>query len=932
MSCVAGAIAATPPAGAKVATKPATSSAAALPAGVERLDSRGGITEYRLRSNGMNILLSPNHAAPVITFEVVYHVGSRDEAPGSTGSAHLLEHLLFNKSTANFGKANGKRTFQEVLSEAGADFGSTNMTTWFDRMTGYSTLPADRLELAMQIEADRLGRALLLDSERQPEMSVVRNEYEIGENNPEEALDKAVIGAAIVAHPYHWSTIGYRSDIEGVSTAKLREHYEHFFHPDNSTAILVGDFDTQAALAMFAREFGAFPKSATPIPKVITQEPPQEGERRVVVRRPGQVGLVELAYLRPGALDPDFVVLDVLQAILGTGVNSRLYQALVEPGITTDVSVANFTLRDPYPFTVTATVATGVDPQRAEDTVKAALAKVAREGVTDDELRRAASQIEVSVIRSRDGTYPFASSLGEAVASADWKWFVGYIDAIRQVTAADVKRVAAKYFVPDHATVGWFVPLSGEAAAAATITTAPAARAVGAEAGKGETSATGSTAMSSPPPAGGPTSAARTFAQRTLHRELRNGIVLDIVENHALPTVAIQASVRAGGMAAPAGKPALPALTAMMLNRGTRSTDKRAITERLDRVGAQLDISSGPNDATASGAGLSRDSDVLLETLADELLNPAFPDSELAKAKLELRAEVLRSFDITQQRAIDRASQLVFPPGHPYRAAGKEAMLGSIDQTQVADLRAFHHERYVGSSLVISIVGDVTAAGVAARVEKLLGGLPRGERPSYAAGRTPLAAPAREVITMKGKANLDLMYSHASGLRRNDPDFEAALIANAVLGQSALTARLGKRIRDTEGLSYTLWSRFRWTDELDGIWLTDIKLAPQNLAKAMNSAREVMDEYAKTGPTPAEVAAQQSFLAGNYQVQLASNTGIANALIDAEKFGLGPAYLDEYPARIRAVTRDQVLAAMRAHLKPSAASIIVAGDVESLPK
>ena len=193
-------------------------------------------------------------------------------------------------------------------------------------------------------------------------------------------------------------------------------------------------------------------------------------------------------------------------------------------------------------------------------------------------------------------------------------------------------------------------------------------------------------------------------------------------------------------------------------------------------------------------------------------------------------------------------------------------------------------------------------------------------------------APQRELITMKGKANLDLTYSHASRIRRTDPDFDAALIANAVLGQSALTARLGKRIRDTEGLSYTMWSRYQLTDDLDGIWITDIKLAPQNLAKAMKSAREVMDEYAANGPTAEEVEAQKSFFAGNYQVQLATNAGIANALLIAERFGFGPAYLDAYPQRMRSVTREQVLQAMHAHLAPKSASVIVAGDVDALPQ
>jgi zinc protease len=900
-----------------------------LPPGIEQLESRGGITEYRLRSNGMKILLSPNHAAPVITFMVVYHVGSRNEAPGNTGSAHLLEHLLFNKSTKNFGKANGKRTFQEVLAEAGADFGSTNMTTWFDRMTGYSTLPSDRLELAMKIEADRLGRGLLLDSERQPEMSVVRNEYEIGENDPGEALDKAVIGAAITAHPYHWSTIGYRSDIEGVSTEKLREHYENFFHPDNATALLVGDFEPGEALTMFAREFGTFPKSKKPIPQVITVEPPQEGERRVVVRRPGQVGLVEIAYLRPGSQHADFVPLDVAQAIAGFGVNSRLHQALVEKQLASNVAASNPTLRDPYPFVVYATVAPGVAHQKVEDAIKAVLAKIAKDGVSAAEVARAKSQIEVSVIRARDGTYPFASSLGEAVASADWKWFVDYVDLLNRVKPEDVQRVAAAYFVPDHATVGWFVPETEAPAAAAGAGGAASRRGADVEPDQAPAGAARARSAAAAPPAAGD---ARTFAERTVRRELPNGIVLTVVENHAVPTVALQGIVLAGQVHAPAGRPAVPQLTAMMLNRGTKKADKRAIGERLDRVGAQLTVANGAMHATLDGSGLSRDLPLLLETLAEELLEPAFADSELAKAKLEMRAGLLQLDDNTRQRGIDRATQIVFAEGHPNRAAGKVAMLAGVDAAKAADLRAFHRDRYVGAGMYVAIVGDVDAADVIARFERLFTALPRGKKPAFAIARTVPGTPVREAITMKGKANLDLIYAHASGLARTDPDFDAALIANAVLGQSALTARLGKRIRDTEGLSYTMYSRFLLSDVIDGMWLTNIRLAPQNLAKAMHSAREVMEEYAKNGPTDAEVEAQKSFFAGNFQVQLGSNTGVAAALTLAEKFGFGPAYLDTYPAKIRAVTWTQVVEAMRAHLDPAAASVIVAGDAEEVPE
>ncbi|HET7731239.1 MAG TPA: insulinase family protein, partial [Usitatibacter sp.] len=545
----------------------------ALPPNVERVETFRGVSQYRLKSNGMTIVLLPDRTSPVFTFMVVYHVGSRNESPGNTGSAHLLEHMIFNKSTENFGRARGHKTFQEVLYEAGADAGSSNMTTWYDRMNGYSTLPSDKLETAMRIEADRLGRALILDSERQSEMSVVRNEFEIGENNPGQALGKAVIAAAIQAHPYHWSTIGYRSDIEGVTTEKLREHYKTYFHPDNAEAILVGDFDPETALAMFDREFGGFPRAPHPIPKVITVEPPQEGERRVLVRRPGTLNLVMIGYIRPGGLHPDFIALEVLQSILSEGVNSRMHQALVEKGLATNVSANNFTLRDPFPMLLSATVSPGRSPQEVEDVIKSTLAEIVAKGVTEAEVRRAQQQIEVQIVRSRDGTYNLAQALGEAVASTSWKWFLTYVDAIKAVTAADVQRVAAAYMIPEHATVGWFVPVAAAPRKPEVALAPPVA-------------APAPAAAPEPPARPAAPAEAKPFAQRTIRKVLPNGIILDIVENRAVPTVAIRGLALAGDTAAPAGQPALPALAARMLARGTATRTKEQIGALLDDVGA----------------------------------------------------------------------------------------------------------------------------------------------------------------------------------------------------------------------------------------------------------------------------------------------------------------------------------------------------------
>jgi zinc protease len=908
----------------------AATTAAALPPNVEQLETFRGVTQYRLKSNDMKIVLVPNHTAPVFTFYVVYHVGSRNEAPGNTGSAHLLEHMLFNKSTENFGKAKGHRTFQEVLHDAGADFGSSNMTTWYDRMNGYSTLPSDKLDLAMKIEADRLGRALILDTERQSEMSVVRNEYEIGENNPSQALFKAVVGTAIQAHPYHWDTIGYRSDIEGVSTDKLREHYRNFFWPDNSEAILVGDFDTEQALTTFDREFGSLPKSTKPIPQVITVEPPQEGERRVVVERPGAVGIVELGYIRPGDMHPDYIPLDVLTSILTDGVNSRLYRAIVESGLATDINAYNFELRDPFPLLIEATVATGKPHQDVENAIKAALAEIVAKGVTDDEVKAAQKRIEVAVTKSRDGTYPYASNLAEAVASADWKWFLSYVDNVKAVTTADVNRVATTYLVPKHATVGWFVPSTDAKPSLAPKTEA-------ADAGRTSTSAVAErprSATETPVAAKKSKQTPSTFAARTTRKVLSNGIILDVVENHAVPTVAIRGIVKAGDAFAPADKPGLPQLTALMLERGTKSRTKEQITRLLDDAGAVRSYTAGLTEVTVNASGLSRDLSMLLEVVSEELKSPAFAPDELAKAKKEMEANVLRGADNTLQRAMERLNQTVFPAGHPYHPAGRDRMLASVTALSADDLRDFHATRYNGSSTIIAIVGDIDTAKTLTVAEKLLGRIAKGQAVTLAttARTQPAEKGIRDVVTMPGKANMNIIFGTASGLRRTDPDYEAALIGNGALGQDSLSSRIGKRVRDTEGLSYNLYSRFGQTDEVDGIWYTNVNVAPQNLAKAIKSSREEIERFQTEGITDDELAAQKSFFAGNYNVQLGSNNGIAAALVTAEKYGYGPKYLDEFPARVRAVTREQVNAAMKAHFFPAKLNLIVAGDLEKLPE
>jgi zinc protease len=364
------------------------------------------------------------------------------------------------KGTAEFNRDNSTAV-AAVLEALGARF---NATTWFDRTNYYETIPSDRIEVAVRIEASRMRGSYLRDSDRVPEMTVVRNEYERGENSPFQVLYKETFATAFREHPYHHPTIGWRADIEGVSTERLKEFYDVFYHPNNATAMLIGDFEEGDALATIAGHFGRIPRSSRPIPEVYTTEPPQEGERRFVIRRAAQVAWLALSWRTVAARHPDTPALALLGNVLGGGLTSRLHLALVEKSLALSVTVVPWQLRDPALFSVFAPVRPGVAPDVVERTIREETARVAREGVAEAEAAKARTQIEAEVVFERDSTDQVAASLSEAIAVADWEWYADYPDMVRRVTTDDIRRVAASYFVDDGLTAGLYLPKEPRAA------------------------------------------------------------------------------------------------------------------------------------------------------------------------------------------------------------------------------------------------------------------------------------------------------------------------------------------------------------------------------------------------------------------------------------------------------------------------------------
>jgi zinc protease len=435
-------------------------SARALAAPVEApgfsyVKSLGGIDEYRLDSNGLQVLLMPDHSAPVVTFNVTYRVGSRNEVTGSTGSTHLLEHLMF-KGSEHYNDSAGN-SVKEYLERVGGEY---NATTYLDRTNYYATVGRDALEGYVAIEADRMRNLWLRESDRQSEMTVVRNEFERGKNDPHNPLREEITAAAYEALPYHHSTIGWRSDIEHVPIEKLRDFYNTFYWPDNATVTVVGDIEPKAMLAMIRRYYGVYTKAPHPIPIVYTEEPEQTGPRRVVVKKPGELGSVSIAHKIPNGLNPDQPAIAVMDSILSGGKDSRLYRALVDKGLALTARASSGTLHDMSLHFMTANLAPGAAHGQAEKALLEQIELIKTQGVTAEEVAQARQKYRADRTYRLDGTDSIVGELNEWIATGDWTQFVRFPDAVEKVTPADVQRVANVYLNEDQSTTGWFVPVA----------------------------------------------------------------------------------------------------------------------------------------------------------------------------------------------------------------------------------------------------------------------------------------------------------------------------------------------------------------------------------------------------------------------------------------------------------------------------------------
>lgn len=876
---------------------PATSSASALTAGIKET----------ILPNGLKVLTKEVRHAPVVSFSVWYKVGSRNEHTGITGVSHLLEHMLF-KGTKKYRVGEIART----LFLNGASF---NASTYYDWTNYYATLASDRLELAMQIEADRMVNSRIDKADLDAEMTVVRSELEGGENNPGRVLWQAVTAAAFQAHPYHWPVIGWRSDVENVPRDAIYQYYKTYYGPNNATVVIVGDFETKRALEMVRKHFERIKPVPTP-PSVYTVEPPQRGERRVTVTRGGSLPMALVVYKAPAASSPESYALDVLAMVLGEGRTSRLYQELVEKQIASRADAGAPSLKDPFLFYVSATARPGTTADKLETALLDEVERVKTAPVTADELARANSRIEADFIFRTNSVTSQARQIGYWAMIDDWRYLTTYLERIRALTPADIQAVAQKYLVPETRTVGHFIPATEGAGAAGAPPREASARVEKAKRGD------------RPVPLPKPSRTARV-SRNVARFKLDNGIAVIVQENATNPTFALRASLPAGSILEPKGQPGLASLTASMLTRGTSSRNALEFATALENVGASLDANANTLTVMISGSAQSKDFALVMDLLAEMLRQPSFPAPDLERLKGQTLAGLAQAKDNPGRLASRAFERAIYPEGHPLRPETLEEAQQAVPRITREDVASFYRQQYGPDHMVLVITGDVKADRVREALESRLASWPRNPQ------ATPLPTPdvplreKAETVTIRvpDKSEMTILWGHAGGLRRSDPDFYATQVLNLILGGGgALNSRLGSMIRDEQGLAYSVFSFFD-ASLYPGPFQVSLGTNPANAPKAITSLEAEVRRIRERGITRRELAEAVAYLTGRFPLRLETNPGMADILWAMEFYNLGPDYIDRYGDYYRAVTAAQVDEAARKHLHPDRATLVIAGTV-----
>ncbi|VTR92765.1 peptidase m16 domain-containing protein : Peptidase M16 domain protein OS=Planctomyces limnophilus (strain ATCC 43296 / DSM 3776 / IFAM 1008 / 290) GN=Plim_0240 PE=3 SV=1: Peptidase_M16: Peptidase_M16_C: Peptidase_M16_C [Gemmata massiliana] len=885
---------------------------AAPPPSPQKVTSVEGVTEYRFE-NGFRVLLYPDPSTPKVSVINTVFVGARHEGYGETGMAHLLEHMNFRGTPTH-------KDVKKLLSERGGDYGAT---TTLDQTWYHETLAGtdENLEFAIRLEADRLVNSLLEREALASEMTVVRNEFEMNENNPHTILTQRVMSAAYEWHNYGRPVIGNRSDIERVAAEPLRAFYQKHYRPDNAMLIVAGKFDEQKALGYAARYFGALKNPAGKLDRPKTEEPAQDGERTVTLRRVGTTGLVELAYHVPAAAHPDHAPLAVLAQVLGTEPRGRLYKALIAAKKSSSVAATAWQMHDPGPFFIAAQVDRGGSPDEIRRVLLDVVNALGTDKVTADEVRTACAELTNGW--HLKSSHTLADELRAWAGCGDWRLLFYHRDRLEKVTADDVNRVAAKYLVRHNRTEGTYTPT--EKPERADVPRAPDLAEVLKDYKGSRAIAAGEEFDPTP----------ENIEQRLRHLTLKSGVKASLLPRKTRgETVILKLALRYGDERSLAGLSAACRLLPEVMLHGTREYDFAALDRELVKLDNAGIVATGELGAIQFLVQCKRQHvPQALKLLGAVLREPTFPKDEfetLRRAKIESLRGALKDPESLAVRALVRKLQ-PHPRGDVRYTPTIEEAIARYEAVTLEQVRKVYTEQLGGTSGELAVVGDFDPEPTVRQVQELLDGWKTGtpyQRIASAVGtRTDGGT---EVINTPDKENAVYLAGHMLTVRDTDPDYPALMVGNYILG-NPMASRLWDRVREKDGLSYSVQSIFSPGD-LDPVATLEFVAIcnPANMPKVRRAMTEEIERLLKSGVTREELDAAKTAILTNRRTF--TDAEIVAKLMDDLFTGDSFKAFAGRSRKVRELTVEDVNAALRKHIDPKKLVVVEAGDFRPAEK
>ncbi len=876
--------------------------------------------------NGLTVLTKEVHTSPVVSVQVWYRVGSRNEQAGENGISHQLEHLMFKGTTDR------PVQFGRLLSALGSQF---NAFTSYDETAYFSTVQSDKLDALLTLEADRMESSLIQSDQLTSEKRVVISELQGYENSPGYRLNRAVMRAAFPKRAYGLPVGGTKADVEKFTLEQVRNYYQTYYSPDNATLVVTGDFDTQTVLKSVQQTFGKLPKRGQgdkPIQnskfkiqnpesrstyRTLSFSPVASRQSPIVLKEPGSAALLQAVYPLPDAKHPDVAAIDVMDAILTGGRSSRLYQALVEAGLASSMSASPAELIEPGWYEINVTAVPGQQLSKISQVLQQSLTKLQQKQVAPDELNRAKTQLQAAFVLNNQDITSQATQLGYSeIVSGDYLYIKRYLEAIGKVSAADVQRVAKTYLNSTQQTIGFFEPTlsdgkPGEKSASSGRTVenfSPGKPVDPAELAK-YLPAAKSTSVSTKQP----------LPEQFI---FKNGLQVLLLRDRSVPTVNLSGQIQAGSVFDTNQKAGLANLVASNLMNGTQTTNALTLAKILEDRGASLGFLATREGVKISGNGLSANLPVLINTLADVVQNANFPDAQVELSRQ--RSLTSLKVQLDDPRGLGRRvfQQTIYPDNHPFHSFPTEQSLKSMTRD---DLLRFHQEHYRPDTMTIALVGDFEPTQVKALLNKAFGEWKsEGNPPTLNLASVSLPQKTTQLNpVIPGKAE-DVTYIGYNSISRKDPRYYTALVLNEILGGDTLSSRLGTEVRDRQGLTYGIYSVFA-AGINPGPFLIQMQTAPGDTQKAIASAVALLKQLREQGITEAELNAAKRSITNSYPVELANPTNVADVILGNAIYGLSPAEIREYPKRIEAVTIAQVQQVIQELIHPDKLVIVTAG-------